>query len=276
MFAKRAHKKGFTLVELLVVIAIIALLIAILLPTLKKAKESANRVKCCSNIRQITLAMMMYSNDQKNKMYLYSSFAGGNDSMYSLHPWPSATAAAAAGPVPAGLVFGTPIYLSNFQAAICPSTNHRVTNPNNLLDNAKGVDDQDGILGYKGAHSYELTTFMWPNETFPDGYKTGTPAPGETYCWKTQGNSSKNASLNMIIRDAVDSPPSPDNNWPTAPTNHGAQGYCVGYLDGHASFTIAGKPLVEAFMGGHYHPGTTSGIEFRWLASGAPNWTWKP
>ena len=61
-------RKGFTLVELLVVIAIIAILMAILMPALKLAREQGKRAVCLSNLKQLTLAWLVYSHDNEDCM----------------------------------------------------------------------------------------------------------------------------------------------------------------------------------------------------------------
>ena len=64
----RGPAKGFTLVELLVVIGIIALLISILLPSLKKAREQSRMVACQSNLRQIAQGFILYANASKGQL----------------------------------------------------------------------------------------------------------------------------------------------------------------------------------------------------------------
>jgi prepilin-type N-terminal cleavage/methylation domain-containing protein len=62
------QKPGFTLVELLVVIGIIALLIALLLPTLTSAREAANRVKCAGNLRAMGQFIYLFAKDHKGRV----------------------------------------------------------------------------------------------------------------------------------------------------------------------------------------------------------------
>ena len=74
--------KGFTLIELLVVIAIIGILAGILLPVLSRARESARKTQCMSNVKQIGMGLIMYANENSET---FPSSTASNPAMASLN-----------------------------------------------------------------------------------------------------------------------------------------------------------------------------------------------
>jgi len=101
-------KKAFTLIELLVVIAIIAILAAMLMPALERARRMAKQSTCASNVHNIGLAINMYRSDHQQK------WIAGNSSWFS-YGWCELQA------------FLMHDYLSDFDVMMCPSLNTAVT-----------------------------------------------------------------------------------------------------------------------------------------------------
>jgi prepilin-type N-terminal cleavage/methylation domain-containing protein/prepilin-type processing-associated H-X9-DG protein len=223
--AARAPRRAFSLVELLVVIGIIAVLLSILLPAMGRAREMARRAKCASNMRQLTLAAMMYSLNDKKGIYIWRT-PSSEDSFEPLYPY----------------------YLKEWDVTICPSTMNYVRQEAHLRNNARlGAGDDSG------GHSYEVRGWVWRNITWPDGYREATDLVKNNRTF-----SKKQCARVCLITDADDNTDGDTNNWPEKGDNHGAEGINVSFLDGHVEFVRTGRELLEMYMNGYYNPGQSN------------------
>ena len=136
---RRGAQAGFTLVELLVVIGIIAVLISILLPSLRAARRQAMTVQCSSNMRQVAMAMLMYINDNKGR-------------------FPAATFFPISGHYPQGWWWPNELVRQNYikQPGLSvykrpgSATSQKQFNRNNPFRCPEGIDEDSGISGGGG------------------------------------------------------------------------------------------------------------------------------
>jgi prepilin-type N-terminal cleavage/methylation domain-containing protein len=141
------NRRGFTLIELLVVIAIIAILAAILFPVFARARAQARQASCTSNVKQITLGMVMYAQDYDETFPQW---------MWDLH-YVGATGAGSH-PNNATTVWWNAIYpyVKNAQIFTCPDANYRFTNR------------QDGHWGWFDFSNQTLINNSFINPVFVD------------------------------------------------------------------------------------------------------------
>jgi prepilin-type N-terminal cleavage/methylation domain-containing protein/prepilin-type processing-associated H-X9-DG protein len=186
--SKKSMKSGFTLIELLVVIAIISILAAILFPVFAQAREKARQISCISNLKQIGLASLQYSQDYDEMMFPTTYYANG-----TLYQWDGGTDFATGGnyipaegllqpymksvaiqdcPDAAGIPLGTPAmpiayginqmiyYNTSFKQQPVPSI-AEFTAPSEtiLLTDAAGYDTYYGL--------YRTDDLTWPSAGEP-------------------------------------------------------------------------------------------------------------
>jgi prepilin-type N-terminal cleavage/methylation domain-containing protein/prepilin-type processing-associated H-X9-DG protein len=257
----RNSRAGFTLIELLVVIAIIALLLAILLPSLKGARESARQVKCLSNQRQMGLAMTLYADANKEWFPREGVDVRGINPLppeLKLHaPWvlllrPYLDATVLPGEM-VGDKFERAVY---YRCSSRPKDLHQIHYMVNAIPfRSKGVPDTRGTTDTKYRRGLtRLAQITDPVKTIYLAELTDDPNGGlgkEWYATAPQDEISIAQFYDLWVPGHVRGPP---GGIRISPTRHG-RGSNASYLDGHAAFTKAAALIdVNNWEDGIYTP----------------------